>query len=256
MVKVYPPVKLNKSGPIDVLEMRDPKESYRVKMDPLPDLPARGLLIGKSQRAGKTNLLANLLMLLYEGCWKPENIYIFCKTANSDHKWKKMLKRLEIPEENIMAGFSEAKAEAVYQTIVDNYNDAEADERKPDHCCVIFDDVAFDGSLKKTSGGAIDQLFCNGRHYLISVFINAQKYTQVDTTCRVNATFCIFFDTTNKEIKLIAEDHNKLDSEKAFREMFIEVTGEPHSFLLVNYNNSRYGRALYQNDKFGNVFDG
>ena len=247
-------MKLNKSGPISILEMKDPKESYRICMDPLPDLPARGLIIGKSQRAGKTNLLANLIMLHYAGKWKPENIFIFCKTANSDYKWRQMLERLEIPKENIITGFSESRAEDVYQTIVDDYNDHEADETAPEHYLVIFDDVAFDGSLKKTSNGAIDQLYCNGRHYLISVFVNAQKYTQVDTTCRVNATFCIVFDTTNKEIKLIAEDHNKLESQKAFREMFLEATDEPHSFLLINYNKSRYGNDLYQNASFGNLF--
>lgn len=247
--------KLNRSGPIEILEMKDPKESYRITCDPLPDLPARGLLIGKSQRAGKTNLIANLIMLHYVGMWKPENIFVFCKTARSDKKWVMMLERLEIPEENIVTEFSEAKVEDVYQTIVDNYNEHEADETKPEHCLIIFDDVAFDGSLKKTNNGAVDQLFCNGRHYLVSVFVNAQKYTQVDTTCRANATFCIFFDTTHKEIKLISNDHNKLETEKAFHLMFLEATKMPHSFLCVNYNKSRYGTKLYQNANFGDLYD-
>ena len=84
----------------------------------------------------------------------------------------------------------------------------------------------------------------NGRHILLSSLITAQKYTDLPTALRENLRGGIFFSGTDLQLEKIAEDHNILKDKKQFRNMYREVTKEPHTFLVVNYSNPVESRYL------------
>ena len=104
--------------------------------------------------------------------------------------------------------------------------------------------MSFGGALKARNYGAITRLFCNGRHLNISTIVTAQKHSDIHTTCRENTTGAILFASTGKQLDLITDDHNYLESKKEFKRMFKEATKEKHSFLVVNYSNPPEERCL------------
>lgn len=238
----------------ETLKMKDAAESYRVHKGLLPDLPMRMLIVGKSQISGKTNLCGNLMLRpydetdkagkdLYMNDFKGENIYVICPSTNLDTKWMNIVKDKRIPEQNIIREFDEEVMNTLYESLEEEFHTAVDEGRKPDHKLIIMDDISFDGSLKSKMHGSVARLACNSRHLLVSVIILAQKYSDVLTTFRENMSCGIFFECSQKQLDLIADDHS-LQSKRDFTKMFRETTKEPHSWLCVNYSNPREQRFL------------
>tara|TARA_A100001201_G_C4018385_1_gene179754 strand:- start:501 stop:746 length:246 start_codon:yes stop_codon:yes gene_type:complete len=68
------------------------------------------------------------------------------------------------------------------------------------------------------------------------------------TTIRNQITGAILFNTSQKELELITEDMNYLETKKSFVKMFRDTTKEKHSFLVVNFTNDAEG--FYMNNRF------
>lgn len=233
----------------EIFPMKDNTESYKKKKDEyLFNMPFKLGIIGKSELAGKTTLLANLLLLYYKGDFEPEDIYIVSPSALSDNKWKLIIKVLDVPSSNIWTSFNEDKLMALYDVVKENYEQALEDKEKPKHSLIIFDDVGYSGDLKSAQSGIISLLACNGRHFLISTICICQKYTQLSTTFRENATGLILFSCSDKQLDLIMDDHMVSDNKKAFKKAFRESTNERHGFFVINYSNDADKRYLNKFD--------
>ena len=238
---------------IEIYKVKDKSEKHYTNKGEMFDLPMRLLIVGKSFLSGKTNLLTNLLLQddsrLYKDNFKGENIYVFSGSLGTDKKLKTIISQLDIPESNLFSEFDDDTLEALLDITKENYHEALDEGEKPEHTLFILDDMSFGGSLKKKQYGAIAKLFCNGRHYLASVILTSQKYTDILTTCRENASGVILFKCSDKQLDTIAEDHNFLTGgKKQFKTMFREATKEPHSFMVVNYSNPP--EKLYMNKNF------
>lgn len=242
---------------MEILKMKDASESFRVKKEKLFDLPLRLLVVGKSAYAGKTNWLGNAVLRpydesdktgkeFYKNDFNGENIYIFCPSKDLDQKWRAIIKGKKIPESNVYSGYDEEEMTALYEKLHEQYLSDVASGKKPKHTLVILDDCSFDGSLVNKRTGAISRLFCQGRHQLISTIATSQKYSQVSTTARENCTGCILFDCSQKQLELIHADHG-LGKKQDFIELFRKATEEPHSFLVINYSNTRKNRFQDKN---------
>lgn len=229
-----------------ILKMKDRGEKHYTSKDRIFDLPFKLIIIGRSQLAGKTNLLGNLLLRkeYYLNDFKGENMFIVSPSTSVDHKLKAIIDAKEIPALNVIPDYDEEVLNAVYKLMQEKYLEATDLKRKPPNFCVIFDDMSFGGALKARNYGAITRLFCNGRHLNISTIVTAQKYSDIHTTCRENTTGAILFASTDKQLDLITDDHNYLESKKDFKRMFKEATKEKHSFLVVNYSNPPEERYL------------
>jgi hypothetical protein len=83
----------------------------------------------------------------------------------------------------------------------------------------------------------------NSRHILVSVILTAQKYTDILTGARENATGLILYDCSQKQLESIFMDHG-LTEKKEFLKMFREATKEKHSYMVINYSNPRERRFL------------
>ena len=236
--------------PVQILKCKDKKENFYKKKDMLFDLPCRVLCVGKSQFSGKSSFLLNMLCQDDSRLYKNDfdEIYIFSGSIKSDTKIKNIINVHDIPDENIHENFDEDMLEAIFDLTEEDYTEALDAGEKPKHVCVILDDVSFDGSLKKKNNGIINKVFCNGRHCNMSIFVCSQQYVHLQTTQRENATGVVVWSCSDKQLDLIAEDHNILENGKRqFKSMFRKVTDKPYSFMVINYSNPKESRYMNMN---------
>lgn len=234
-----------------IYKMKDNTDSYTIKKNKLFDLPMRLLLIGKSGN-GKSSFLGNLLLRkdMYRDNFKPENIYIFSGSLYGDKKIETIIKELDIPEENLFDRYEDEEINIVYDMLVDNYNESLAMKEKPEHTLILFDDLSYTNKMKTSKKeSALDRLMCNGRKFLISTIVTAQKYSQLNTTARENCSGMIINKCSNKQIELIEADVNFMNSKKQFMELFKEITNKKFSTFIVNFSNE----TIYQDSDFNNI---
>ena len=234
-----------------IYRMKDNTDSFTIKKNKLFDLPMRLLLIGKSGN-GKSSFLGNLLLRkdMYRNDFKPENIYIFSGSLHGDKKIETIIKELDIPEENLFNRYNDEEINIVYDILVEDYNDAIAMKETPQHKLILFDDLSYTNKMKTSKKeSALDRLMCNGRKFLISTIVTAQKYSQLNTTARENCTAMILNNCSNKQIELIEADVNFTKSKKYFMGLFREITKEKFSTFIVNFSNS----AIYQDSNFEDI---
>ena len=232
-----------------ILKVRDKTDSYYTPVENLFDLPFKLLINGKSQLSGKTTIILNLLLnpeFGYDRLFEGENIYIISNNK-LDNKLEMMSEKLDIPPENRMI-FNEDAIEILYDSLEEEFMEETIDGGKPSNRLIIFDDCGYSGSLKNKQHGIISRLICNGRHLNLSQIYTSQRFSQVSTTLRTNLTAAILFNTSSKELDLIAEDMNYLPTHKEFVKMFRTVTKEPRSFLVVNFSNPM--ESLYLDTDF------
>ena len=232
-----------------ILKMKDAGEKFYKQTPIIFDLPFRLLIVGKSQLSGKTNLVGNLLLRkeFYGGAFKGEDIFVVSPSTKTDHKLKVMLEQLDVPDSNVIKGYNEEVLELIYEMLEADYLQAVEEKKKPTPKIVLFDDMSYGGSLKNKTHGIIAKLFSNGRHLNISTIVTAQKYSDILTSARENATGLVLFSCTDKQLELISEDHNYMQCKKQFKQIFRKVTDSKHSFMVVNYTNPSSERYMDSN---------
>lgn len=233
----------------NILKMKDAGEKFYKVKPIIFDLPFRLLIVGKSQLSGKTNLVGNLLLRkeFYGGAFTGEDIFVVSPSTKTDHKLKVMLEQLDVPDSNVIKGYDEEVLELVYEMLEADYLEAVEEKKKPAPKLVLFDDMSYGGALKNKTHGIIAKLFSNGRHLNISTIVTAQKYSDILTSARENATGLVLFSCTDKQLELISEDHNYLPCKKQFKQIFRKVTDSKHSFMVVNYTNPSSERYMDAN---------
>lgn len=234
--------------PLKILRMKDNSDSFVKKKNDIFDLPMR-LIISGSSGMGKTSILGNIILRndAYRNDFEPENIFIFSGSLKGDIKIKTMIKELDIPDGNVYTSYNEELMEHVYDELVDRFEEAINEKRKPEHSLIIFDDLAFSNLFAKSSKNSqIDRLFCNGRKFLISTILIIQKYTQLNTCARENATGLILGKSSNKQLELVESDFNYLNNKKEFLNMVRENTKSKHDFMVFTPDK----KEVYRNKDF------
>jgi len=230
-----------------ILKVIDKSDSYYTPMDGIPDMPFRMIIVGKSQLSGKSTVIMNMILRpeFYAGKWEPEDVYVISNNK-LDNKLAILKEELDVPSSNVMR-FSEGGLQSIYDHIEDLAMEAVTMGEKPVPSLMIIDDCGYSGDMKGTVDGVMSQIFSNGRHVNLSVIVTGQKYTQLSTTMRTNATCAVLFGNSAKEVDLMTDDHCFLKTKKAFREMFRDATKEKNSFLAVDYTSDPF----YRNSEFG-----
>lgn len=227
-----------------MLVAKDRFSSFKVPKEDTPDLPFRIEIVGKSQYAGKTNIILNLILRpmdsedsegqnLYKNDFEGEDIYLISPSLHIDEKLSKIIEYKDIPAGNTFDQYSELNLESIYGVIKGKFEEAIRRGDKPVHSLVILDDCSFSGALKEKLHGALAKIFCNGRQMLISVILTSQKYSDILTVCRENYTCMMLFECSDKQLDLIYEDVGMMNK-KVFKKLFREATKNPHSYLVVN----------------------
>jgi len=229
-----------------ILKVNDHTDSYYTKKADIIDLPFRILIVGKSFLSGKSTVILNLLLRekFYKNDFKGENIFIVSNNA-MDNKMKILKEEKDVDAHNFME-FSESNLEAIYEEVEARAVDAMNEGKRPANSLIVIDDVAFSGGLKEKNNGTLSRIMCNGRHVNLSIIITAQKYSQLSTTMRANASGAILFNNSMNEVEAMERDFNYLESKKDFVKLFRETTRGKNQFMVVNFTED----GIYQDSNF------
>jgi len=235
------------------LPVKDNASSYVIKKELMFDLPFRLLLCGKSFLSGKSTAIVNLLLRpysdtdeqgkdFYKNDFSGSNIYIVNPSLALDDKYATLIHAKKIPEGNIYVDYDEEEMMRLYEKLREQH-DEELKEGTLKPKLIILDDCAFSGSLKDKQYGFVSRVAANGRHLGISLIVTSQKYSAVNTLLRENLTGLIVWESSNKQLDLIYEDHSIFPKSK-FDKMFRDCTREKHSFMVINYSNPTAERFM------------
>jgi len=232
-----------------ILKVNDHTDSYYTKKADIVDLPFRILIVGKSFLSGKSTIILNLLLRekFYKNDFKGENIFIVSNNA-MDNKMKILKEQKDVDAHNFME-FSESNLEAIYEEVEARAVEAMNEGKRPENSLIVIDDVAFSGGLKEKNNGTLSRIMCNGRHVNLSIIITAQKYSQLSTTMRANASGAILFNNSMNEVEAMERDFNYLESKKDFVKLFRETTRGKNEFMVVNFTED----GIYQDSNFKSI---
>ena len=184
-------------------------------------------IISGNPGSGKTNLWLNLISRRKWAYNRQfHKVYIF---SNSLHTIKKKLK---LPDEQLVHGFSPESLQEVLDAEQEEENELEEGE-EPNRILMIFDDVV--SSIKKNIDPML-KLIWNRRHIAggCSVMLTTQKFNAVPLQLRCAASAVIFFRTRNKaEIDAVFREYIGLSREE-FMKVLRFVFDERHNFLYIN----------------------
>lgn len=224
---------------VNFYKMKDKTDNYTIKKNDLFNLPMRLLIIGKSG-SGKSSIIGNLLLIHYKKDIDPENIFIFSGSLEGDMKLKTMIEHLDIPKSNLFKTYDEAILEELYAFLQDEFNESIDNKKKPTQKLIIFDDLSFSGKLKgRKDENMINKIFMNGRKFCISCIVTAQKYSDISTGARENASGVILFKNSNKQLELIESDMNYLENKKQFMQMVKNHTENNHDFIIFDFSKEK-----------------
>jgi len=245
------------SKKLKLYKMIDKTDSNTTEKDIIDNVPFRMILCGRSG-LGKTSIIGGLLLLpnFYKNDFLGERIFLFSPMKN-DYKMNVIASEdgKDIPADNIFTEYDDDVLNALYDSLVDEYEENLEDgvkDKKKLNSLIILDDMSFDGSLKSGMYNAINRVFMNGRKHLINIIISSQKYSQISTGQRSNATSIFFYNSSMKERELFEADNNYLQSKKQFFKMLDDNLKNKRDFIYVNYSNEKDKFYL---DKDFNVID-
>lgn len=227
--------------------MKDNSDKYEVDKGLLFDLPFRLLFVMRTG-GGKSNLIGNFFRSEFYGKdFSGDDIYIVSPMIN-DNKLQNLVEFKDIPEDNIITEYDDEIISAIYDKLTEEFAERVEAGKKPHNKVFIFDDVSWSGNLRKGYFNIINKIFCNGRKHSISVIITSQFYNHILPSCKGQASGLILGNTSEKQLKNIADDNNYLKDEKTFKRMFRDNVKEKHDFLVINYSNS--SKDIYLNKDF------
>ncbi len=233
-----------------ILRVKDNSDSFHQEHF-LFDIPFKILINGKSQLSGKTTIILGLLLdpnFKYHDKFIGDNIYIVSDNK-LDNKLKLLMNYKQIPESNYMS-YNETQLENLYEELEEEFLEEETENKPISNRLIIFDDCGYSGSLRNKSYGIISKLVSNGRHLNLSQIYSSQRFSMCSTIMRSNLTGAILFNTSMKELELIAEDFNYLDNKKNFIKLFRDTTKEKRAFLVINFTNPK---SIYMDSNFETI---
>lgn len=231
----------------EILKMRDKTDKYTIEKKNIPSMPFR-MVISAPSGAGKTNMLGSFLLLdeYYYKDLDPDYIFIFSGSL-TEQKLKIIIDKLDIPPSNLFNDYDELALETIYDMLVEDYNEAIENKKKPKQSLIILDDLGYKALFKNTrKNNQVERLFMNGRKYLINTILVLQRITQCSPSIRSNLTTLILGKVPNKELELIEADLNFLDDKKKFLNMVRENTKEKRDFMIFDLSK----KEIYRDKNF------
>lgn len=195
----------------------------------IPPLGSSVIISGKSG-SGKSTLLANYLTKseFYDGWF--DHIFLFSPTANGDD----IQRSLNIPKGHVFTDLEEVPEilEVILNSQQEKLDEAESAADVPQYC-LIFDDVI--GDVKFMNDVQFTRCFYQVRHVNCTTFICTQHFKRVPRVCRLQANFIHFFEGSVTEVETVAEEFAPpMVHPKAFKQLVVDATKEPFSFLTIN----------------------
>ena len=210
------------------------------KYDVVGKLPTRSIICAPSG-GGKTNLLVNLILDVYRGCFS--RIYIFSPSIDVDYTWhpvkKYIANEMKVQESEDDKFYDDNYDEAALESII--YVQHKIIEYMKENkyknlyqILIIIDDFADSPEFTRKSK-LLHQLYIRGRHNCISTITSTQKYYAIAPIVRINQTNLIIFRLRNyKDLESIIEELSALAPKNTLLQMYNEAVKDPYSFLFIN----------------------
>ena len=191
------------------------------------------ILMASQRRAGKTHLCKHLLYFVKN---RFEHAYLFSKSAHMQVDAYDF-----IPKQNVYDTFDYEKIREImmHQKRLREYNlKLPKDQQKDTNVLIMLDDVIADPSVRYGPGAAvINELFANGRHFLISIVCLSQELssrggfsTVVRKNCDVAIAFMIQDETTRQ---MFADAYLSIESKKAGKVLLNSITCDDDYTAIV-----------------------
>ena len=227
---------------VRIYKMIDKNDDLTTQKKLIDDVPFRTLLCGKSG-LGKTSIIGSLILLpqFYSKDFLGENCYIFTPLKN-DNKMKTIIREKQIPQENIFTEYDDETLNTIYDFITDKYEEMVemgVKDKKKLNSLIVIDDMSFDGSLKSGLYNAVNRVFMNGRKHLCSIIISSQKYSQISTGQRSNASSIFFFNSNEREKELFSSDNNFVGTKIQYNKLMNDNLKKKRDFIYVDYSNEK-----------------
>jgi len=237
---------------LKIYKMNDKSDDFTTDKGILFNLPFRMVITGKSG-SGKTSAIGSLLLLkqFYMNDFKGKNIYIFSPLMN-DFKMKTIIKKKEVPKMNVYTEFDDDILNALYDKLTEEFKEAMEKKKKVPNFLILLDDLSFDGSLRSGLFNAVSRVFCNGRKHNISIIITSQYLSHILPACLSNISGGIFYNMSDRQLDLLTEHYNYMNTKKEFKKMFRDNVKEGHDFMAINFSNSRE-KGLYLDKNFKKI---
>lgn len=237
-----------------VLKVIDKSDSQVIHNGLLPDVRFFMVACGRTG-SSKSTLITNIVAnpeFPYSKIFKGENIYIFSGSLNSDEKIKKIIEFKEIPEENVYPNLNDEELNDLYDKLEEEYTERNSNEEPVEYPLVILDDLSFTGGFHGKKFNALNRFAMNSRKLAISVIVTTQYYYQILPSIRANASVFVLYNTSQKNLEAITDEHNYFSKKSTFIKMFKSNVKDKRDFMVVNYDNA--GTDIYLNKEFEPIF--
>ena len=221
------------------------------KYDVVGKLPTRSIICAPSG-GGKTNLLVNLILDVYRGCFS--RIYIFSPSIDVDYTWHSVKQyisnEMKIQESEDDKFYYDNYDEAALENIIHIQHKVIEYMKKNKHkkfyqILIIIDDFADSPSFTRKSH-LLHQLYIRGRHNCISTITSTQKYFAIAPIVRINASQLYVFRLRNyKDLESIVDELSALAPKNTLLDIYNTAIKEPYSFLFINLISHNKNNMFY-----------
>lgn len=219
-------------------KVRDKADTFYTHIPGWIDLTPRLLVIGKSALSGKTTFVTNAILRddMFGPYYSGDDIYIISQSLKTDEKLRKIIEYKKIPDSHCIDILDEDVLAEIWAKVEDEYVEAISKKKIPRNTIIIFDDISASGGLKNKKNGMISKIAMQGRHICLGMILTCQKLSDVSTHVRENCTSVAAFEMSQKQLDLLAMDHNIFPKKSSFFRMFNSVINEPRDFMIINYS--------------------
>ena len=222
--------------PIKVTEYEVKQSSYSM----CGKLPMRALICAPSG-GGKTILLQNMILDIYQGCFS--RIYIFSPSIDVDHTWKPVkdyIGKAIKPHDKERIYFDSYEPDALSHIMKTQHKVVEymkeQKHKKLYQILIVIDDFADSPEFTRNSK-LLHQLYIRGRHQCISTITATQVFKAISPIVRKNITDLYVFRLRNMgDLESVVEEVSAVYDKKTLYKLYRMATEAPYSFLYIKLN--------------------
>ena len=187
------------------------------------------MLFSAKRNSGKSH---SITWLLYRLCRRFQHIIVMSSTAFNGHYAQ------YLPKECIFPNFDEDKINQLFERQKKILSEQ---KNKPENILLILDDVVSQTTFKSS---VFQRIACEGRHYLITVFITSQHWCKIPPIIRVNCDYIAILGPQTKTVQQMIFDEfgmNNYEKINDFMQRLKLCTEKYGIFVIDNLTMTDHG---------------
>jgi hypothetical protein len=232
-----------KEPEIEIMPSEELGEDKRFKKLPNHEIlpkPCFTMAIVGSIGAGKTSFAYTLMNKLYKNYF--DELVVVSGTIDSKATWEKVNQRLVLYLDN----FDDDAMMDYIKTLEKTQEERKAKGKYPLRCCLLLDDIIFEG-FNRNRVGTLEKLLMCCRHYNITVILLLQHTKMISAAMRNQIFYWVVFRLTALDLEKFSIEHSNLLNNNEFKEMYHDIQKQgKHEFLIVDYKREMESRFRHR----------